>query len=396
MENFEYSQPTNVLFGKNQILNLVDCLKPYGKRVLLVYGGESIKNNGLYQTIIELLKDFELLELGGIQPNPKLKSVYEGVQICKNNNIDVILGVGGGSAIDCAKAIAVGAKYNGDVWDLITQKKNIISVLPIVGILTISASGTEIGNGSVISNPEIKQKLGFDVPYMRLKSVILDPTYTMSVPKKHTVAGIVDIMSHLLEQYLIGEGTFLSNQLCEGVMKTVIHYVSIVLEEPNNYEARGQIMWASSLANNGILSLGSSLYAFSCHAIEHELSAFYDIVHGVGLAIVTPQWMRYILNEKTVDKVAHYGKEVWGINDKLDKYEIANQSIEYTEQWFKSLGVSTHLLEHIGVNDRLSSLNLSSKDFEIIAKNAVENGSLDYAWVPLNEEDVKNIIEMCL
>lgn len=174
MENFEYSQPTNVLFGKNQILNLVDCLKPYGKRVLLVYGGESIKNNGLYQTIIELLKDFELLELGGIQPNPKLKSVYEGVQICKNNNIDVILGVGGGSAIDCAKAIAVGAKYNGDVWDLITQKKNIISVLPIVGILTISASGTEIGNGSVISNPEIKQKLGFDSPYMRLKSVILE------------------------------------------------------------------------------------------------------------------------------------------------------------------------------------------------------------------------------
>lgn len=385
MENFDYSLKTNILFGRDRILELKDIIESFGKNVLLVYGGKSIKKMGLYKQICDLLTDFNIFEVANVQPNPRIDSVYQGIEICKENKIDVVLAVGGGSAMDCAKAIAVGAKYSGDIWKLIKEQISISDALPLVGVVTISASGSELAMGAVISNPETNEKIGFDSPWMQFNTVIMDPSYTTSVPKKHTAAGVIDIFSHLLEQYLTSNDTYLSNLLCESVMKTVIHYGPIAYQDPNNYEARAQLMWASSLANNGILSLGNQIYAFSVHGIEHELSAYYDIIHGIGLAIVTPNWMRYILNDQTVKKLARYGREIWQIQD-LDDYQTANQAIDMTAKFFYDLNVPI----------KLSELKIDEHHFDQMAKQAVKNGFLQYAWKPLDENDVKQILKMCL
>lgn len=383
MLDFDYQLKTNVLFGKDKIKELPHILEEYGKKVLFVYGGQSIKKNGLYDQVKSLLKDFEIFELSGVEANPKVNSVNQGVSICQKENIDVILAVGGGSVLDASKAIGIGNYYQGDAWDLISGKVQPTNCLPLVGISTLAASGTETGLGAVISNPKTNEKLGIDYEKMYYRHIIMDPTYTMTVPQSHTSAGIADIFSHLLEQYITSDYSLLSKNLCEAVMKTVIYYAPIVLENPNDYEARAQIMWAATLANNGILSLGNQFSGWACHAIEHELSALYDISHGVGLAIITPAWMSYVLNEQTVSQFARYGKEVFGIVG--DDEEVAKESIEYTKNFFKSLKIPTSLKE----------VNIDENSFKEIAQKAVANGFLQYAFVPLNEEDVLNILDKC-
>lgn len=383
MLDFNYQLKTNVLFGENKINELPRILNEYGKRVLLVYGGQSIKKIGIYDTVKSLLKDFEVFELSGIEPNPKIDSVNQGVAICQKENIDVILAVGGGSVLDASKAIGIGNYYQGDAWDLISGKVQPTECLPLVGVSTLAASGTETGLGAVISNLQTNEKLGIDYEKMYYRHIIMDPTYTMTVPQSHTSAGIADIFSHLLEQYMTSDYSLLSKNLCEAVMKTIIRYAPIVLENPNDYEARAQIMWAATLANNGILSLGNQFSGWACHAIEHELSALYDLTHGVGLAIVTPAWMEYVLNEQTVSQFARYGKEVFGIVG--DAKEVAKESIEQTKDFFKSLKIPTSLKE----------ANIDDQHFKEIAKKAVEHGYLQYAFVPLNDEDVLNILNKC-
>ena len=385
MYNFDYSLKTNVLFGENRIQELPQVLSALGKKVLVVYGGNSSKKLGILDTLYKLLNNFELYELSGVKPNPKVNLVNVGARLCKEKGIDVILGIGGGSVLDTCKVISVAAFYKGDAWDLVTQKAQVTNALPLVGILTLAASGSELGCGAVISNPQTNEKLGLDHPLMQFHTMIMDPRYTVTVPKLHTAAGSIDIFSHLLEQYLTSEDTLLSNLLCESVMKTVIHYAPMALKEPNDLEARGQLMWAASLANNGILSLGSQPYAFSCHGIEHEISAYHDVIHGIGLAIVTPRWMEYILNEHTVHKFARYAKEVFGIEGSNEK-EMAKKAIQATTDFFASLKVPMHL----------SELGITDEHFDEIARQAVSNGYLEYAWQPLNEEDVKAILKVCL
>ena len=383
MLEFQYSLRTDVIFGKDSIQKLPDLLSSYGKNVLLVYGGKSIKRNGIYDTIQTLLKDFHVVELSGIQPNPKIESVNAGVQLAKENQVDVILAVGGGSVLDASKAIGIGYYYDGDCWDLISQKAEIKGCLPLVGVLTMAASGSEVGNGAVISNPETNEKLGIDYVDMYYRHVIMDPSYTMTLPSYQTACGSIDVFSHLLEQYITSEYTELSKNLCEAVMKTVIQNAPVVVNNPNDYEARAQMMWCASLANNGILSLGSQYSGWPCHAIEHELSAYFDMTHGQGLAVVTGPWMKYVLNDTTVFQFARYGKNVWSIPGN-DEYEIAKEAINRTEQFFQSLGIDTKLKEEI-----------QESQLEEIAQNAVVHGYLDYAYVPLTKEDVKNIIISC-
>lgn len=386
MENFVFHAPTEIYFGKGQIKNLANILEKYGKNVLLTYGGGSIKRNGIYEKIQELLKDFNIVELSGIEPNPRLGTVRKGIEICKENNIDVILAVGGGSTIDCSKVIAAGNYYNGNPWDLVKDSSKIENALPIVTILTIAATGSEMNGAAVISNPETNEKLGTSAEVMKPKASILDPEYTYTLPAIQTAAGVADIMSHVLENYFnSNDGVYLQASICESILKTCIKYGPIALKNPKDYEARSNLMWASSLALNGLCSAGKT-GGWTCHPIEHELSAFYDITHGVGLAIITPNWMRYVLSKYTVDKFADYAINVWGVEPKEDKYEVANEGIDATEKFFAECGIPMNLGK-LGIDDSL---------LEKMSHAVVTHRDLTGAYVPLKEEDVLNILKMCL
>ena len=386
MENFNFKAYTEMLFGKGEISKLPEVMSRYGKNVLLAYGGGSIKRNGIYDNVKQLLSDYNIVELDKIEPNPRIETVRRGVDLCKENNIDVILAVGGGSTIDCAKVVAAGAFYNEDPWDLVTNPEKIDKVLPIVTILTLAATGSEMNGNAVISKMETNEKLGTSSVNMKPQVSILDPEYLYTLPSIQTAAGTADIMSHVFESYFKNtKGAFVQDKFSEGLLETCIKYCPIALKDPKNYEARANLMWASSMALNGLCGSGKP-GAWSCHPIEHELSAFYDITHGVGLAIVTPRWMRYILSENTVVKFVDYAVNVWHLEPKEDKFALANEAIDLTEKFFKDCGIPMSLKE----------VNIDETHFDEMAKGAVERGSLAYAYVPLNETDVKKILEMCL
>lgn len=385
MKNFEFCVTTDILFGVGQETHLPEKLKPYGKKILLTYGGGSIKKTGLYDRLKALLNDFEVFELGGIAPNPKIESVRAGAAICKQEGIDIILAVGGGSTIDCSKTIAAAAYYNGDAWDLLLDMSKITKALPIAVVLTIAATGSEMDSVAVISNTETNEKLPLFSPLLLPRIAVLNPENTYTVPPFQTASGAADIMSHVIENYFDREQAFVPDALNEGLLRAVITYAPVALEEPSNYEARAQLMWASTLALNGLGSTGKT-FAWSCHYIEHELSAFYDITHGAGLAVLTPKWMRHILSEDTVDKFCDYAVNVWGLERGDDKFALANQGIDATEAFFKSIGLPS----------RLAEFGIDNARFELMAKNAVRIGGLQNAYVPLSEKDVLTILQMSL
>lgn len=385
MNNFRYHAYTDIRFGKGQVECLPQLVAPYGKKVLMVYGGGSIRRNGLYDRVKELLKDFEVYELPGVEPNPKITSVREGAAVCKEKGIDVVLAVGGGSTIDASKVIAGAAYYEGDPWDLVEDNTKIGKVLPIVTVLTLAATGSEMNQNAVISNMETNEKLGTSAHDFIPRASVCDPTYLFSLPAAQTAAGTADIMSHVFEQYFQKEnGAFISDRFAEGLLKACIKYCPIALEEPENYEARANLMWASTQALNGLTASGKG-GEWTCHPIEHELSAFYDITHGVGLAIVTPRWMRYILNDDTVGKFCEYGRNVWSITEP-DPYKCATQAIDATESFFVECGIPMTLTE----------LGIDSSRFDVMARDAVRFGNLKDAYVPLNEGDVTAILKACL
>lgn len=385
MKNFEFCVTTDILFGSGQESHLPAKLSAYGKKILLTYGGGSIKKTGLYDKLMDLLKDFEIFELGGIAPNPKIESVNTGAAICKKEGIDVILAVGGGSTIDCSKAIAAAAYYDGDAWDLLLDMSKITKALPIAVVLTIAATGSEMDSVAVISNMRTNEKLPLYSPLILPKVSVLNPENTYTVPPFQTAAGSADIMSHVIENYFDREQAFVPDALNKGLLRAVIKYTPIALKQPSSYEARAQLMWASTLALNGLGSTGKT-FAWSCHYIEHELSAFYDITHGAGLAVLTPKWMRHILSEDTVDKFCDYAVNVWGLERGNDKFTLANQGIDATEAFFKSIGLPSTLAE----------FGIDNTHFELMAKNAVKIGGLRNAYVPLSEKDVVTILQMSL
>ncbi|WP_312907069.1 iron-containing alcohol dehydrogenase [Tissierella praeacuta] len=352
MLNFNYSIPTKIFLGRHKIDVLADQIKNYGSKVLLVYGGGSIKKSGLYDNITAIFNTngISFWELSGVEPNPRISSVRKGIEICRDNEIEFILAVGGGSTIDCAKVIGAGYYYDGDAWDIVVDPREIDKVLPIASILTLAATGSEMDAGAVITNLETSEKLGTGHKDMAPKFSILDPTYTFSVPKGQTAAGTADIMSHIFEVYFSNtKEAYLQNRMAEALLKTCINYGKKAIDEPENYEARANLMWASSLAINGLLSYGKET-EWSVHAMEHELSAFYDITHGVGLAILTPHWMEYALNDTTVNNFVEYGVNVWGLDSNAEKYEIAHNVIKRTKEYFVSLGIPSSLRE-VGIGE---------------------------------------------
>ena len=383
MQNFDYMTPTRLVFGKESIVKLPEVMRPLGKRVLLSYGGGSIKKLGLYDRVKKLMKDFEIFELSGIQPNPKYDpSVLEGVRICKEQQIDVILAVGGGSVLDCSKAIAAGACYDGDPWDLITYKAKAQKALPIVDILTLAATGSEYDCGGVISRTETNDKIGYMDPLLFPVCSILDPVYTFSVSKKQTAAGCADAMNHTIEQYFAADTTLLNDGFCESMLKSLMVNAHKCLDNPEDYTARAEMMLCCTYGCNGILSLGNSPSGWPCHAIEHALSAYYDITHGEGLAIITPRWMKHILNEKTIDRFVKYGINVFGIDSSLPKQEIAEKAIDATYKFFESINIPMHLRE-VGIDD---------SRIDEMAHHIAVNEGLEHAYAQLTEQDIKDIL----
>ena len=386
MNNYAYHVPTDIRFGKDQILCLAEEIGKYGKKVLLVYGGGSIKKSGLYDKVYEVLKGFEIFELPGIEPNPKLTSVKKGADICKENGIDAVLAVGGGSTIDASKHIACAAFYEGDPWDLVLDKTKVTKALPIFTVLTISATGSEMNPGAVISNEETKEKLEINHPLLYPTLSVCDPTYQFTLPKKQTAAGTVDILSHIMEQYFQpNDGAYITDRLSEAAMKTCIKYGPIAIEEPENYEARSNLMWTGSMALNHLFTFGKG-GAWSVHPIEHELSAFYDITHGVGLAILTPAWMEYVLSEANVKRFATYARNVWDVTEKED-IPAAKAGIYLTERFFIELGMP----------EKLSEIGIDDSQFKEMADEAIRTSGLSTrAYVRLDASDVEQIYRECL
>lgn len=383
MRNFDYCTPTRLLFGKGVIAQLPAVMKPFGKRILLTYGGGSIKKIGLYQQVLELLKDFEIVECPGIQPNPKYDpSVLLGVRLCKEHKVDAILSVGGGSVLDCSKAIAAGACYDGDPWDLISYKVKAKAALPIVDIITLAATGSEYDCGGVISRTDTNDKIGYIDPLLFPAASFLDPTYTFTVSPKQTRAGIADAINHVIEQYFTGETTLLTDGLCESTILSLMDSGRKCLANPEDYEARAEMMLCCSLACNDILSLGNSSSGWPCHGIEHALSGFYDITHGEGLAIITPPWMRHILSERTLPRFVKFGTRIFGIDAALDPWEIARKSIDETYRFFEGIGIPMHLKE-VGIDD---------SRIDEMAHHIAVNEGLEKAWVPLSERDIREIL----
>jgi alcohol dehydrogenase YqhD (iron-dependent ADH family) len=381
MLNFDYLIQTEIIFGKGEIKKLETKIKNFN-RILFVWGGGSIKRIGVYEKVIHTLKDKTYFELSGIKPNPRLFSVKKGMAICRKNDIDFILAVGGGSVIDCSKAIAAGVYYQGDVWDLFMKKAVVEKTLPIGTILTLAATGSEMNASSVISNEETQQKLPITSNHLRPKFSILDPTYTMTVPRIHTAAGIVDIMSHVLEQYFDNtKGAYLQDRLAEGILKTCIKYGPIALKNPDDYEARANIMWAGSLALNGLLLSGKQ-GDFATHKISHAVSATYDLTHGTSLAILFPNWMQYVMKEN-IDQFVEYAENVWNIPHNGDKTNIASLGIDKTREFFC-------LLE---MPKKFSEVNISDEKFGEIATQAVYFGEIGN-FKKLQKDDILRILTL--
>ena len=383
MQNFDYMTPTRLIFGRDAIAKLPEVMTQFGKKILLTYGGGSIKKIGLYQKVLEMLEGYDIVELPGIQPNPKYDpSVLDGVRLCKEHNVDVILSVGGGSVLDCSKAIAAGAKYDGDPWDLISYKVKAKAALPIVDILTLAATGSEYDCGGVISRTETNDKIGYIDPLLFPVVSILDPVYTFTVSKKQTAAGIADAMNHTIEQYFVEDSTLLNDGFCESMLRSLMINGRKCLENPEDYTARAEMMLACTYGCNGILALGNSYSGWPCHGIEHALSAYYDITHGEGLAIITPRWMRHILNERTMDRFVKYGINVFGIDPTLPRQEIAGKAIDATYEFFESINIPMHLRE-VGIDE---------SRIDEMAHHIAVNEGLDKAYAPLTEQDIKEIL----
>lgn len=357
MQNFTFECKTKIIFGKNTEKEVGTEIKKFGKKVLLHYGGGHIKKNGLYQKVKESLEkeQIEVFELGGVKANPILSLVEEGIRICKENQIDVLLAVGGGSVIDSAKAIGVGALYDGPVWDFFEGKTPVERMLPLGVVLTIPATGSEASNTTVVTKEEGLLKRALAHTVLRPTFAIMNPELTYSLPAYQTAVGSIDIMSHVIERYFTQEKNVdFTDRLCEATLKTIIKNVPKAIENPNGYAARAEIMWAGTIAHNGLLGTGRS-EDWASHMMGHEITALYDTAHGATLSIVIPQWMEYVYKEN-VDRFVQYAVRVWGVPIEGNKEEIAIQGIQKTKEFFESLDVPTSLHE-IGIgNEKIEEM----------------------------------------
>ena len=390
MIDFTFHNPTRIHFGRNSLSQLASEVERYGKKVLLVYGGGSIKRIGLYDQVMEILNSLhaQVWEIAGVQPNPRLQLVKDGIAFCREHDIELVLAVGGGSAIDTAKAIANGACYDGDVWDLFTGKGSNAEVLPLGTIVTLPAAGSEMSDSSVITREEDLCKRGRNTPMNFPKFSILNPEYTFSLPPFQTACGVVDIMAHMMERYFTQvENVELIDCMTEGALRTVIRNAPLALARPDDYDARAEIMWTGCLAHNTLLQTGR-ISDWASHKIEHELSALYDIAHGAGLAIVFPAWMKYVLPRGGAKKLAQFAMKVLDVPETFGtQEEIALEGIARLEAFYRSLGLTTTLHEN----------GIGSADFDRMAERcAAMMGGTVGKFVPLSAADCKAIYELAL
>ncbi|MBE5801292.1 MAG: iron-containing alcohol dehydrogenase [Clostridiales bacterium] len=390
MKDFVFQNPTRIHFGRNAMESLSGEVARYGKRVLLVYGGGSIKRIGVYDAVMAQLQaaQAQVWELSGVQPNPRLSLVYQGITICHEQNIELVLAVGGGSAIDTAKAIANGACYDGDVWDLFEGKGSNTAVLPLGVVLTLPAAGSEMSNSSVITREEDMCKRGRSTPFNFPAFSILNPEYSFSLPPFQTACGIVDIMAHMMERYFtMVEHVELTDRLIEGALKTVINNAPIVMEKPDDYDARAEITWAGALAHNTLLDTGR-IGDWASHKLEHELSALYDIAHGAGLAVVFPAWMKFVLPRGGAKKLAQFAIRVFDVPETFGtEGAIAAEGIRRLETFYRSLGLVTTLHE----------MDIDQSRIPEMAERAVRmmGGKLG-GFVPLDEAMAQEIYRLAL
>ncbi|MFC7063930.1 iron-containing alcohol dehydrogenase [Halobacillus seohaensis] len=386
MDTFTFYNPTKLIFGKDQVEMLPEQLPKETKKVLVVYGGGSIKKNGVYDNVMEQLNKSNVLvhELAGVEPNPRLTTVRKGIDICKKEGVDFLLAVGGGSVIDCTKTIAAGAKYSGDAWDLVTRQATPDGALPFGTVLTLAATGSEMNGGAVITNWETNEKYGWGfAPYTYPTFSILDPQNTMSVPRDQTVYGIVDMMSHLLEQYFHNNTQSPSqDEMVEGVLRTVIDTAPKLLDNLESYEHRETILYAGTMALNGMLQMGYR-GDWATHNIEHAVSAVHDIPHAGGLSILFPNWMQHNL-EVDVTRFARLATNVFHVNSEgKSERQVAEEGINELRTFWSSLG-APETLAYYDIND---------DKFDVIINRAMKRGAFGN-FKSLEENDVKEILEM--
>ena len=370
MNNFSFYAPTYFSFGKDTEKETGGLVKRFGgSKVLIHYGGGSIKKSGVFDRVVKSLDEHQIpyVELGGVQPNPRSGLVYKGIDLCRKENVDFILAVGGGSAIDSAKAIAAGVPYEGDFWDYYSTDKPIEEALPVATVLTIAAAGSEGSTGSVITHEDEMNKWAANSEALRPVFSILNPESTCTLPAYQTACGITDIMAHVCERYFTNTTNVeITDRLCEGILKTMIAESPKVIADPNDYEARANIMWAGMVAHNDICGVGRD-QDWASHDLEHELSSLYDVAHGAGLAVMMPAWMTYVINHNVM-RSAQFAVRVWDCDMNFENPEItAREGIERFRNFLESIGMPRNfkdigadakdipkIVEHIGFSDTKS------------------------------------------
>jgi alcohol dehydrogenase YqhD (iron-dependent ADH family) len=387
LNNFEYDNKTKIIFGKGTDQEVGKYTKLYGKKVLLHYGSGSIKKYGLYDKVVKSLQEegVDFVELGGVVANPRLSKVYEGIELCRKEDVDFILAVGGGSVIDSAKAISLGVHYDGDVWDFFSKRTAVEKVLPIGVVLTIPAAGSESSTATVITNEDGMYKRGTGHLLLRPVFSILNPELTFTLPNYQTAAGAVDMIGHVIERYFTNtKNVELTDRLCESVIRTVVHNTPLAIQENEDYNARAEIMWSGALAHNGLIGTGRE-EDWASHGIEHELSAMYDIAHGAGLAIIYPAWMKYVYKHD-LDRFALFANKVFDIEiNQKNLEETALKGIKALEDFYRSIGMPV----------RMSEAKMKASDIEEMANKATNNGQRTLgSFVSLNKEDVINIYKL--
>ena len=373
MLNIEYYTPTKVVFGKDTEKQAGELVKAFGgTKVLVHFGGQSAKKSGLLDRICNSLEEAGLsyVTLGGVVPNPHLSKVYEGIELCKKEGVDFILAVGGGSVIDSGKAIGYGVANEGDVWDFYAKKRTAKACLPIGAVLTIAAAGSEMSNSSVITNEDGWLKRGYNDDVSRCKFAVMNPELTYTLPAYQTASGCVDILMHTMERYFTkAENTMLTDSVAEGLMRTVIYNAKVLAEDPENYDARAQVMWAGSLSHNGLTGCGTE-GDWASHQLEHELGGMFDVAHGAGLAAVWGSWARYVYKEKPA-RFAQFAANVFNIPWNSSNLEqMALDGIQAMEAFYRSIHMPTSLAE-LGVNPTEEQIQELAKKCSFMGKRTV-------------------------
>ena len=367
MLNFDFYAPTRILFGKDSESRIGELLRPHAAKVLLHYGGGSIKQSGLYDTVAASLKGsgVAFVELGGVQPNPRLSLVREGVALCKKENVDLILAVGGGSTIDSAKAIAMGVYYEGDIWEVYEQGKPVHKALPVATILTIPAAGSESSGDSVITNEPKQLKYGYGSPHIRPLLSVMNPELFFTLPKHQLAYGVADMMSHVFERYFTNTtNAYFTDKLCESTLKTLIKYAPLVYENMRDYDAWAELGFAGAVAHNGLVGMGRE-QDWACHMMEHELSAIYDVAHGAGLAVLTPGWMRYCYKDN-VNMFVQFAVNVMGVDASFREPDaVVLEGISRLRRFFAKLGLP----------DTLQALGIGGDRLEEMARKATKRAA---------------------